>query len=289
MQHIPEDFIAQYVPKEQWFENYLPGDVFPTMRPQQVGLNPVGRRWGLGPLQFEEYVSDTEPDLSKSDPDGTAPARMIMWQRVFRTDVPPGWHHAFRRTPRLEGVADLSRPQPYWAYWSESAKRYRKRWLSKHLNKTHQVEEVPFVEFAAAYRKSTVWHAAGALFLGKIERKLAGPHPEAISLKAARDIATGEVIAAMAFLHSPAHKSSHYISGFMLAQHKHVPAMVGLVDDWFDYGATRGWRFLSFGEFWMPGKPKSWKGFSQFKAKFGVTYLLCPHGVWRVVRRGKTS
>jgi hypothetical protein len=44
-----------------------------------------------------------------------------------------------------------------------------------------------------------------------------------------------------------------------------------------------GLRVLDFGVFWAPGDPKSWMGFSQFKAQFNIHFIRYPLALARWV------
>jgi hypothetical protein len=99
-----------------------------------------------------------------------------------------------------------------------------------------------------------------------------------------RHIPSREVVAAMAFIDSATHKGSHYVCGFIQPAFAHVPAMVALVDHWHKDALVRGIRFLHFGRFWQKGDPEEWKGFSQFKSKFGLYYISYPPALWRFQR-----
>jgi len=50
--------------------------------------------------------------------------------------------------------------------------------------------------------------------------------------------------------------------------------MTGLFDHWFKDSLAQNTAFIDFGNFWKKGDPRSWKGFSIFKAKFGPTYFF---------------
>lgn len=289
MQHIYGDTVTAlpqgFVPREQWPEYFLEGDVPKFLAPRLVGKDPVGMHRRLWPIVVEEYVSDKEPVLADSDPKKISANRMLIWQRLTEQTVPKGWRRLLigGHIARLEGFAELGSDE-YWKAWSESARRYRKKWLEQYLNKTYVVEKISYEEFEAAYVKSTVAKQVKRLLLDSIKRKLASPAREHIEMWGARHIETGAIAAGMATLTSPTCKGSFYISGFFTQEHADDPAMVGLMDNWFSLMQARGVRFLQFGGFWTEGAPKNWKGFSQFKAKFGLKYIACPPPLTRFAR-----
>lgn len=277
VEKIPDEQIHYY----QWPEFDLTVLPRPFLNPESVGILPRGVRWGWWPIIFEEYVSDKEPDLLHSDPHGTARNRIVFWRRLVRRDVPKGWYHFSKKPSRLEGYADLEAEPQYEIAWNESARRYRKKWLAEYLNKTHQLDAVSHEQFAEAYRSSTVAQKLGPNPLESIGHWSSGGNVECI---VAREISTNTVHAGIALLHSPTCKGSYYISGFVHPAAGKTPAMIGLMDHWYAQAQAKGFRFLYFGDFWLPGKPKDWKGFSQFKAKFGLAYIQYPPILFRFVQ-----
>jgi hypothetical protein len=263
-----------FVPKEQWPEYHSVGIVPAHMHPILVGKAPQGKRWGLGPLVFEEYISDTPPDFAESDKQGS-PTRIICWKRVSSTPIPAGWYKISMKPSHVEGVALLSVNAPYWKGWDESARRYRNKWLTQHNTQTHRIELVSFEEFTTQYQKSTVAPKAGNTQLSAISHLLSGENSKThTALFGARHIASGVMQAGMAVVYSPTHHSSYYQAGFVLPEASKYPLMVGLMDHWHQEALTRNLQYLQFGGFWHPGlHAKTWKGFSSFKAKFNLQYI----------------
>ena len=130
-----------YIPREQWPEYDLPSDAPKFLGPRLVGKTPKGMYRRLWPIVVEEYISDDEPVLEDSDPEGIALNRVLIWQRPTRNDVPKGWRTLSKKTSRLEGFAEVVEEE-YWKHWSESSRRYRKKWHADHFNKTHTIERV---------------------------------------------------------------------------------------------------------------------------------------------------
>lgn len=281
IQTLPEGF----VPYQQWPEYHTAADIPKILHPIAVGKNPTGTRRGIWPLFVEEYVSDTEPDLLQSDPDQTAPNRIIKWHRVVRQDIPHGWR-AFLQTPsRIEGFAEVFPHDAYWTHWSESARRYRKKWTQEFLGKKYTIEPIPFEEFAASYKQGTISNTVKKIFLEKLALKLLlSKDSETITLWGVRDIQTARVVAGMATITSPQHKASYYLCGFIHPAAEHDPVMLGVMDHWFGMAQKNGILFLHFGCFWKKGDPVSWKGFSTFKSKFGLQYIAYPPILVRIAR-----
>lgn len=270
-----------FVPYHQWPEYGLEADVPPFLGPRKVGKSPVGMYRRIWPIVVEEYVSDTEPVLADSDPHKIALNRAIVWQRIFRQDAPQGWRNLTQRDPQLEGFALLD-SQNYTARWSESARRYLRKWQKEYLGRDYAVEPVSVEEFNAAYMKSSVQKDIKEMFKHILLRKASGG--AGIEIWAVRHLPSRTLAAAMAYVTSPTHNASYYLCGFVSPTHEHVPAMVALVDAWHARGLERGMRFLHFGRFWKEGDPEDWKGFSQFKSKFGLQYIAYQPALWRFVR-----
>lgn len=269
-----------YIPREQWPEYDLPSEAPKFLGPRLVGKKPKGMYRRLWPIVVEEYISDEEPVLEDSDPQGIALNRVLIWQRITRTDTPQKWWATSKEVKRLEGFAEIKEKE-YWKQWSESARRYRRKWLGEHFNITYTLEQISYEEFEAAYKKSSVWKVVKTILLDVIKRKLCSPAASHVELWGARSIKTGRIVAGMATLTSPSCRGSYYISGFIMPEGENDPVMVGLMDNWFSRSHSRNIIFLHFGGFWIPGNPENWKGFSIFKQKFGLSYLAYPAPVFR--------
>jgi len=266
-----------YVPHYQWPEYVLDTDVPPLLAPRLVGKNPVGMYRRFWPIVVEEYISDKEPVLADSDPEKISLNRIIIWQRVFHKDQPKGWRTLRQKPPQLEGFAELG--DEYWKQWSESARRYRRKWHDEFLGKEYAIENISAEEFLKHYEKSTIKSYIKKLYADIVLRKQkASAH---IRFIAARHLPTGDIAAAMAVVDSPTHKASHYLCGFIKPEYEKAPAMVGVMDEWHARGIKHGMKFLHFGRFWQKGDPDDWKGFSLFKSKFGLRYVAYPPALWR--------
>lgn len=270
-----------YVPYQQWPEYVLAADIPPLLAPRLVGKNPVGVYRRFWPIVVEDYMSDKEPVLADSDLEGISANRILIWQRVFSTEIPHGWRRFSIRSSLLEGFAHIT-DNDYRAPWSESARRYVRKWEREHLGKDFVVEAISLETFLAAYKESDINKYIRSLYADMVVRKQkGGAHVRFI---AARHIPSNDIAAAMALVDSPAHKGSHYLCGFIQKKYEHIPAMVGLVDRWYEESLKQGITFLHFGRFWQKGDPSDWKGFSQFKAKFGLHYISYPPALWRFAK-----
>jgi hypothetical protein len=277
LKQAPEGFVPHY----QWPEYGFEADVPPFLAPRAVGKNPTGMYRRFWPIVVEEYISDNEPVLADSDPEGISLNRVLIWQRVFREDHPSGWRKLTQRPPGLEGFAELGRPD-YWATWSESARRYRRKWHDEYAGKEYAIETITGEEFIRHYTASSIKPFIKKLYSEIVVRKQKrGSH---IDFFAVRHSTSKEIISAMSVVDSPTHKASYYLCGFIKPEYEKIPAMVGLMDEWHARGLRRGMRFLHFGRFWQKGDPSDWKGFSLFKSKFGLQYVAYPPALWRLAR-----
>lgn len=279
---LPEGF----EPKEQWAEYPLDSLPFTFCNPRIIGSDPRGLRWNLGPLYIEEYISDKEPDLALSDRATPAPLRLIFWRRLTTSAHPEGWHRSVSLAPSsgIEGFATLAPGEEYWKKWSESARRYRRHWLQEFADARYRIEEGTFEQFALGYRHSTVAKKTLRESL-QITRDYEKGAPERMRYWIARRLSDGTIVAGLSVITSPSAKSAYYATGFY---HKDIgddPVMIGLMDHWHRVGAEEGYTYLHFGNFWFPGQSKSFRGFSAFKAKFGLRYIAYRPTLWRF-RRG---
>jgi hypothetical protein len=249
------------------------------MHPQLVGTQPRGVRWGVWPLTFEEYVSDLEPDLGLSRATGNPRNRLVQWHRLTRNEVPPGWHAFSTRPSKLEGFAELT-DLNYTRLWNKTARYDQRAWHERFAQKKYTITTAEYTEFAAAYAQSLVAKKAGFESLDSVARRLGPP----MHLWVARLTADGSIAAGMAVLDSPGVRSSYYTCGFVLPCIGNDPVMTGLIDHWFTASLKKDMRYLHTGAFWMPGEPKSWQGFSRFKAKFGMHYIYYQPLLVRFVR-----
>ena len=270
-----------FTPYQQWPEYDLVSDAPPLVGPRLVGVRPKGMYRRLWPIVVEEYFSDDEPVLTDSDPEGKSFNRMLVWRRIFRTTTPPGWYRPSKNSPRIEGFATLD-VEDYHTRWSESARRYYKKWHREYLNKTYVIERITADEFTTTYKKSTLKKYVRDMYLGLIARKVAAR--AGLEFWGARHIESGETAAAMAVITSTSVGASYYLCGCILRAHADAPLMVGLLDNWHKIGREQNLQYLHFGLFWQKGDPTEWKGFSIFKSKFGLSYIAYPPTLMRLAR-----
>jgi hypothetical protein len=278
---IPPDL----VPPEIWPEYEAVAMPHAPSRREEVGTNPAGIRWGVWPIIFEEYVSDTEPVLADAAGGALAYNRAVACKRVRRTDIPPGWHQLSQMSWRIDGFAELRPGEDYTAQWHPQTRRNLRLWQTRHADKGYRIEEISMDEYRAAYKKSTVKKKIGNDPLSILERKQSSPRGrEHRTTWGVRNTITGEIIAGLSLCHSPTYNSSAYESPFILPEARKVHAMTALVDHWYAESARRGIKYQVYNSFWQPGEPKDWKNFSAFKAQFGPSLIAYPPTLWHPVR-----
>ncbi|MDB5224936.1 MAG: hypothetical protein JWO43_558 [Candidatus Adlerbacteria bacterium] len=241
---------------------------YSVYKAERVGIEPKGMRWGLWPFYFEQYVSDQEPDMSLSDPEGQAQARLVMWLRPTRTDRPSGWLHMGWRYTRIETYSDITNSQ-YWKSWSKTTRQARKRWLNDVAGKTHIVRIATYEEYERGYTESVVAKRTkgDSIYMA---RQLEQYTPDTMTYWIAECMEDKTIKAGIAITSSPSTSNAYYAAAYLHQDSGDYPLMIGLFDEWYKTATAQGYKYLHLGEIWTPGKPKSWKGFSVFKLKFGV-------------------
>lgn len=242
-----------------------------------------GLRWHYGPLWFEKYVGDAEPEI---EPGG--PRRIVIWQPMRRVDAPAGWKRSESvMNVRLSGFAEVAADE-YWKTWSSHARRHRAKWLSQAPE--WEAFTPPDQDFLAGFEGAQMDGVLKALFSGlfKESRKAHGEGLEAVAF---RRKGSSSIEAAFACVDVPGSRQSVHLTSYIHASARETSVGHGMMDWWFRRARAKGQRFLDFDRFWAPGEPPSWKGFSRFKAQFGVRFVRWPYplvrwaGTWREALR----
>jgi hypothetical protein len=238
----------------------------------------TGSTWHHGPLWFEGYTSDVEPQ-----PDPRGPKRVVIWQPVSRLDKPTGWRRSWvQMNPNLTGFVDLRQAEPYWSAWTSHAQRHRKRWLA---DRRFEIREVTAEAYMHIYRSRAVRLRMKSFHVWLLEKKIK-KHAGLMVFLGAFD-QTGKMVAGFAALDIPEADQSYHVASFILPEVKKTSVGTGLVDAWFRRCLDKGYRFADFDLFWSFGDPWSWRGFSRFKSQFGVTFIRYPKPLFRFVGGGK--
>jgi spermidine synthase len=223
------------------------------------------RRWS-GPLCVEKYYGDAEPTI-----DPTGPKRLVIWQRIQKTDRPAGWRESLvAMNARVTGFVDLRASSDPFDRWTPHAKRHLKKWLTQ--TSSWDVVDLTLEEFLKAYNASPLSRTLKDMHQTILLRK-SKAHGDLLHLRGLKRRANGKIEAGFASLDVPEIHQSIHIASFINDTAKDDPVGTGLVYLWFKDAPQRDIQFLDFDLFYAPGDPKAWKGFSKFKAQFG-TYMI---------------
>lgn len=238
-----------------------------------------GQAWDVGPIHFERYYGDQEPELSP------APyARFVFWHPITRTNVPQYWHRDLLNGSlvRQIGFAYVDSSQ-YWKGWEYAARRLRNKW-----NNQREFIIVPsdYKTFEQGYPRHGKYNGIRSWVFGNVRRKVK-QFGTRVHFFAARHVVTGDLGGMVVLVELARFHKVYYLAAFVTPLGARATVPTGLVDHCFKFCQTRGIPFLDFGAFWVPGNPADWKGFSFFKQKFGTTLVRYPIARWRFVRRGK--
>jgi hypothetical protein len=273
---LPADFVHNLQIRE-----YLASEIQEGSGVRIVGEEGcLGMTWRFGPLHFERYSSDAEPLITP-----VSYPRIIFWRPFTKTNIPKGWRRDWTASELIRqiGFARVHAPS-YWESWESDAKRNRNRWLNQH--EKFEIVSLDYETFVREYPKKGVYKKISGFALGNLERKIK-QFDKDVHFFAARNREDGAIGAMVALVDMRLYGKAYYLAAFVKPEVAHARLAVGLIDHCFRFCVARNIQFLDFGCFWAPGNPSSWKGFSHFKQKFGVTLVRYPRTLWRFVRSGR--
>ncbi len=235
----------------------------------------VGFRFRLGPVVTDYFVGNREPTVDPKE----GPLRRVTWQPTSRNDIPPGWRPSLiRNTLKRSGFTRLDGSPDYRKTWTQHARRHVRKWEQQTEWEIREVELRPFLE---AYWKSPKDPVLKGMFKHFLKKKVEADGPLVHLAAAVRRSKPEEIGAGFAFVDAPeANMSIHAIS-FIRGMAKDSSAGHGLIDYWFQHARKTGIAYLNFGNFWAPGCPGEWLGFSEFKSQFGITFIEHPNTLGR--------
>ncbi|GEM_PF-600796 len=277
-------FPTGYSPPQLWPEFNLSAVLPKFMRPAFIGTNPTGIYSKVWPFSFEEYISNTEPEIGILDSHQRVPLRVIRWKRLAPEKVPSGWYGISQKFSQVTGIARIPHETPYWMQWSETARRHRRQWLDSYLGTHYTIERITSQEFKDAYFKSTLTPFTRKTTWNDGIRPRINQNPDSIVFWGGRRICDREILSGIAVIDSLKHRGSYYLAGFYRKEVGKDPVMTGLFDHWFKESRQQSINYIDFGNFWKKGDPKAWKGFSQFKSKFGVQYIKYQPTLYKFIR-----
>ncbi|MBP6888089.1 MAG: hypothetical protein KBC21_00120 [Candidatus Pacebacteria bacterium] len=233
--------------------------------------------YGVWPLYFDIYYGDKEPILN----DKRIIPHVISWYRKSDTGVTKKKYSWFggntgpRNKIGILHYAPLDEV-PYYHDWARTTKKERAKWLRGVYKETYDVEEIDIHNFIELYKKSFSYkknRSAGMLMSRDAETRSAFKSCRGTILK---DKGTGKVVAGLLSESSYSSGNSYYSIGFTMDKAGSSDLSLFLIVEWIEREIPLGIEHFNFGAFWQEGKPESWKGFSFFKSKFGVTYYDLP-------------
>lgn len=238
----------------------------------------IGFRFHLGPFVTDYFIGDREPvfDAKKG------PLRRVTWQPTSLKSIPSGsgWRESLMRNMlKRSGYARLDGSPEYDKTWTQHARRHKRKWEQQTEWEIREVELEPFLE---AYWKSPKDPVLKGMFKHFLRKKVQANGPLVHLAAVVRRSNPTEIAAGFAFVDAPEAKMSTHTISFIRNVAKDTHAGNGLIDYWFKHCLKNGIEYLNFGNFWAPGCPSDWLGFSEFKAQFGVTFIEHPNavGMW---------
>lgn len=267
---LPDDY-TPYIASEAYLKReFSDRKMFEVIQTNGV----CGVRSHLGPILFDRYITRTLPILNPSKQLGWA----AWYPLVRQTSRPHGWWSmGGNNWRRLTGYVDLTKLDDARSNWSELARRERKKWLSQTNFLLQPVDVEPY---CAAYAKSGKSRSLIYLF-SKAVREKSKRHGNLLHLWGIVSRQTGELVGGFCGLDVPEIKLSTHVNSFILEPARTSGAGVALVDHWLTTSRSANLTYADFDGFYAPGDPKSWRGFSQFKAQFGTRYIRYPNPFWR--------
>lgn len=245
-----------------------------------------GKVWGsrndLGPIRFERYITDEEPEIFPDDK-----FRMIIWQPLTRGDKPNEWRRSWDQLGvKRNGFAEIKHPEKYWEDWEPHGQRHRTKWLAVKDVKW-EIYEPTLEEFITAYKKIKFDGILRGAFIDILKKKVQ-KHGKLVHLFGARKPG-GKLEAGFACVDVPEGNQSFHCISFHSDVAREDSVGTGLMDEWFKRSISKGYRFLDFCVFWAPGEDKKWKGFSRFKSQFGVQFIDYPKPLIKFVKANKKA
>lgn len=235
-----------------------------------------GVRNTAGWFDIEQYYGDVEPRLQAD-----TRSRLVLWHPTSRRDGSAGWLRLpFSIHRRLTGFHDLHEADDYWLTWSSQAQRHRKAW---HKSQELRATTPNLDRFLASYHQSGQIPSLVRLFEEHLRHQVV-VHAEHMHIFGIETL-DGQLVSAIATIDIPESQLSFHVTSFILPSARTTPAGVAILDLWFQAAKAKGLRFLDFDGFWTKGEPENWKGFSLFKAQFGMTYIRYPRPLMRWMKK----
>jgi hypothetical protein len=226
------------------------------------------------PLRLEWVFSREEPFVDRHS------RRIVFWQPDMPFPRPKGWMKLpFPSGLRCTGFTDVGDGRAYWDAWPKDSRYARRRW---HELAAYRIEEAGLKEFEDGFRVADPHSGLYELYR-KVVRNRVKQHPGLMRFRAVWHPSSSVPVGGSAIMYVPEARASVLVSSFFRREHGSSSIGTGIVDDWFAVSIADGYRFMDFDLFWAPGDPRSWRGYSRFKAQFNTTLVRYPHPFFRIV------
>jgi trans-aconitate methyltransferase len=240
-----------------------------------------GLRSKTGPLCFEKYVGNTEPDISK-----WPHPRLITWHPTSKLPKPKGWHaSSLYNGTKSYGIAHITNLENHWADWSSRAKRQRKQWL-EHDSKEWSITEVTNDEFFTAFKKAKLGVGLVGI-LARLVKYKQMYHGPLVKLFGAKKQGSSEIHAGLAVLHIPEASTSLHLAAFHLPAARETSVGTALIDTWFQEAIANNITYLDFGTIRANSEPRDWQGFTDFKNQFLTHTIFTPKPFFKFKGKSK--
>ncbi|HEY6019875.1 MAG TPA: hypothetical protein VIY48_08195 [Candidatus Paceibacterota bacterium] len=210
-----------------------------------------------------------------------ARARVLYWDRISRTDIPHGWRRE-RRPWRVDGIRTLVAHEDYTQTWKKDAQRNVRLWRQQCLSGEYRIDYVPYSVFKEAYKRSIVYKKVETFYTDAFERRPHHPDRETVACLVHHTPSNAYIAGTIMHFFNKRSASVRECS-FMTDTTTRTLAPTGLMDIWHSEAQKRGIETLYFIYLWQPGDPKSWKAYSDFKERFGITRVAYPPRLKRFV------
>ncbi len=252
---IPSDFIHHFQDK-YYLESQTTGSRYKVVGSQQN----YGKRMFFGPFCIEYYTGDNEPVL-----ESFKGLRFIIWAPVTRVAIPSGWYMLFKKSTReVSAFIDIRNIEECYKLWNNTFRTY-----VYHFSKQdrYAVESISCDHFCELYTKYAKKMSTTPLYFRQLQI-LDNNKKSMVNFYTLKDTVSGEPVAGVATSDCFSVKQSYYIAAFTRKDIAPKEAGLWLLNHWMKESSKRGILYANFGNMWVPGKPSSWKGFSDFKMKF---------------------
>lgn len=260
---IPEDFVHLLQDRD-----FLRG-AFMGERREVVGVDgALGARLQFGPLCVEYYTCDQEPTMLPF-----RGLRFVLWCPIIRLTPPKGWSRSPLASGRMVfAYFDIRDKETYRKNLNRTLRTYFNHWAKQ---TEYRIKEVTHDNFSELYEKY-----AQPVRLTPILKKSMANHyivsKDNFTFYVLESLRSGEVVAGVSGVDYPAIKQSYYMAAFTRKDIAPPEAGFWLLNHWIDKSRDKGISFTNLGVVWEKGRPKSWKGYSDFKMKFNPKYIVLP-------------